>query len=142
MASIVQGTDVLQAWCNGAQLLSQTPDHAICNLITEVEDPILYDPEWYRRFDPKSVGADDRLSVVAKVLFPGLPRRQATFLVREDPHITLYPSFSPWWIVFVAIAGAIPVLWRIPQLFRELDDLEIALVALQRDNWPTETLGA
>jgi thymidylate synthase len=76
MASIVQGTDVLQAWCNGAQLLSQTPDHAICNLITEVDDPILCNPEWYRRFDPKSVGADDRLSVVAKVLFPGLPRRQ------------------------------------------------------------------
>ncbi len=76
MASVVQGADVLEAWRNGAQLLSQTPDHAICNLITEVNDPIVHDPEWYRRFDPKSVGADDRLSVVAKVLFPGLPRRE------------------------------------------------------------------
>jgi hypothetical protein len=60
----------------------------------------------------------------------------------DTRYITLYPAFSPWWMVSVAIAGAIPVLWRIPQLFRELDDLEVALVALQRDNWPTGTLGA
>jgi hypothetical protein len=46
------------------------------------------------------------------------------------------PAFSPLWILFGAVAGGVPVLWRIPQLFRELDDLEVSLVDLQRDNWP------
>ncbi len=58
------------------------------------------------------------------------------------PYITQHPAFSPIWIWFMAIAGAIPILWRIPQLFRELDDLECALVALQRDSWPTPSLGS
>ena len=46
------------------------------------------------------------------------------------------PVFSPLWIVLGAFLGAIPILWRVPHLFRELDDLEVALVNLQRENWP------
>lgn len=52
-------------------------------------------------------------------------------------YINILPTFSPLWMGVFAIAIAIPILWRIPQLFRELDDLEITLVALQRDTWPT-----
>jgi hypothetical protein len=43
MVSIVRGADVLDAWRNGAELLSQTPGHTICNLLTEVDNPIVYD---------------------------------------------------------------------------------------------------
>ena len=76
MALIVRGAEVVDAWRNGAQALLQAPGHAFSNLITEVDNPTAFDPLWYGRFDPKSVGADDRLSVVVKVLFPGLRRRQ------------------------------------------------------------------
>lgn len=54
----------------------------------------------------------------------------ATQYIRETP------AFFAGWIVLVAVVGAVPILWRIPQLFRELDDLEVSLVALQRDCWP------
>jgi MFS family permease len=54
-------------------------------------------------------------------------------------YVLAQPSFSPFWIVAPAIVVAIAVLWRIPQLFRELDDLEVALVRLQRDSWPLIT---
>jgi hypothetical protein len=56
---------------------------------------------------------------------------EATAYIRETP------AFSPLWIVLGAVLGGLPILWRIPKLFRELDDLEISLVALQRDCWPS-----
>ena len=61
MALIVRGAEVVDAWRNGAQALLQAPGHAFSNLITEVDNPTAFDPLWYGRFDPKSVGADDRL---------------------------------------------------------------------------------
>ncbi|NOJ40563.1 hypothetical protein [Bradyrhizobium australiense] len=75
MAIIVQGADPVQAWKSGGQVLLSSSPHAIQNLITEIEAPTVVDEEWYSRFCPKSVGALDRLSVVAKVLFPDIPRR-------------------------------------------------------------------
>jgi thymidylate synthase len=75
MANIVHGADVVEAWQGGGELLSQAPTHAIQNLITEIAVPTVVDPDWYSRFCPKSVGAQDRLSVVAKVLFPDIPRK-------------------------------------------------------------------
>jgi thymidylate synthase len=84
MAIVVQGVDAVQAWRNGSQVLLQTPQHAVQNLITEIAAPTIVDPDWYVRFCPKSVGAQDRLSVVAKVLFPDIPRRP------REPRIEYY----------------------------------------------------
>jgi thymidylate synthase len=70
MVSVIQGGNVADAWQRGCELIIQTPDHIVRNLITEVENPTYTNRDWFTRFDPKSGGADDRLSVVAKVLFP------------------------------------------------------------------------
>ena len=75
MTSIIRGANVAEAWQGGSALISQTPGHVVRNLITEIDNPTYVAPDWYNRFDPKSVGAGDRMSVVAKVLFPDLPRR-------------------------------------------------------------------
>ena len=45
------------------------------------------------------------------------------------------PNFSPWFLVGAALIAFLMLTWRIPQLFREIDDLEIALVELQRPFW-------
>lgn len=70
MAFVVSGDNVLTAWKVGAQYLLDANEHRTRNLITEISDPTFTDPIWFKDFCPKSVGADDRLSVVAKVLFP------------------------------------------------------------------------
>ncbi len=70
MISTVEGADAVEAWQRGAELLISTPGHILRNLITEISNPTFEDNTWCDRFDPRSVGAVDRLSVVAKVLFP------------------------------------------------------------------------
>ena len=40
-------------------------------------------------------------------------------------------SFSPVWIAAGAMTLAIALLWHVPQLFKELDDLEVCLVTHQ-----------
>ncbi len=67
---VVTGDDVLSAWKAGAQHLLDLKSHRARNLITEITNPTFSDPIWFKDFCPKSVGAKDRLSVVAKVLFP------------------------------------------------------------------------
>jgi hypothetical protein len=46
------------------------------------------------------------------------------------------PSFSIYWIVGAATFLGTAIVWRIPHLFRELDDIEVALLNLQRPIWP------
>ena len=76
MVHLVQGSDAVEGWRRGCDLLLQTPGRMVSNLITEIQRPTEIEDSWYDRFDPKSVGAPDRMSVVAKVLFPDLPRQQ------------------------------------------------------------------
>jgi thymidylate synthase len=75
MASIVHGVNAAEAWRRGSELVLQTPGHVVRNLITEIDNATLVGADWQSRFDPLAVGATDRMSVVAKVLFPNLPRR-------------------------------------------------------------------
>lgn len=75
MAAIVQGDTAAEAWKRGAHLLLSTPGHTLRTLITEIDRPTEMDAAWYTCFDPKRVGAADRMSVVSKVLFPDIPRR-------------------------------------------------------------------
>jgi thymidylate synthase len=75
MIATVQGTSAVDAWKRGCELIVHTPGHKVRNLITEIQNPTSVDHGWYSRFDPKSVGATDRLSVVADVLFPKRGRR-------------------------------------------------------------------
>jgi hypothetical protein len=75
MPLVVKGENAVDAWQQGCGHLSAEPSHMLRNVITEIEDPVVVEPQWYNRFDPKAVGAPDRLSVVAKVLFPDLPRK-------------------------------------------------------------------
>jgi thymidylate synthase len=70
MAVLINGPTVSEAWRRGSEALIQTPGHIIRNMITEIEDPTTWSKVLSARFDPKCVGAADRLSVVAKVLFP------------------------------------------------------------------------
>jgi thymidylate synthase len=74
MAATVAGSDVVEAWKAGCHTILAAQGYRVRNLITEIERPTLSDPLWLQRYDPISVGADDRLSVVAKVLFPAAPR--------------------------------------------------------------------
>lgn len=49
--------------------------------------------------------------------------------------ITVQPSFPFIWLVGLAVLIGLIILWRIPQLFRELDDIEVALLNFQRTRW-------
>lgn len=57
-------------------------------------------------------------------------------LLSGTAYIRHVASFSPYWIVLAWLVVGVPIVWRIPQLFRELDDLEVSLVSLQKDCWP------
>ena len=70
MPQLTSGNNAIGAWKNASKLVLASETHRIRNLIVEIQDPITFDRNWLRRFDPKSVGAKDRLSVVVKVLFP------------------------------------------------------------------------
>jgi hypothetical protein len=75
MTVLVSGTNAAEAWIRGCAKVSDDAQHTVRNLITEIENPIFVDPAWFGRFDPKAVGAADRLSVVAKVLFPSIGKK-------------------------------------------------------------------
>src|SRR5687767_6069062 len=67
----VTGEDAAEAWIAGArQLLAARPDHAISSLITEIQQPTREREVWYGHYNPRAVGIDEQLSVVANVLFP------------------------------------------------------------------------
>jgi thymidylate synthase len=70
MTQAAVGQDVVDAWKNASSLVIANAKNRIRNLIVEIEDPVTFNHQWLQRYDPKSVGAKDRLSVVAKVLFP------------------------------------------------------------------------
>jgi thymidylate synthase len=70
MPLLVSGATAVDAWLTGCAHLSDNPEHRIRNLVTEIIDPMTIDCAWYTRFDPTAVYADDRLSVVARVLLP------------------------------------------------------------------------
>jgi thymidylate synthase len=74
MTTVVGGHDAVEAWKAGCQAILTAQDSRIRNLITEIGNPTVLHPDWFRNYNPMSVGADDRLSVVAKVLFPEHPR--------------------------------------------------------------------
>ncbi len=77
MIPTVGGVTAVEAWRRGAELVMAAPNHMLRNLITEITNPTVSNEVWYRQFDPKSVGGTDRLSVVAKVLFPAEPKDAA-----------------------------------------------------------------
>ena len=58
----------------------------------------------------------------------------------QTKFFTPVPLFSSNWIIIAAMLLGILLVWRIPQLFRELDDLEVALVKLQRPFWEKNIL--
>jgi len=74
MSTAVIGDNAVTAWKAGCHAILADPDAKVRNLITEIEKPTFANPGWFRTYDPIFVGADDRLSVVAKVLFPETPR--------------------------------------------------------------------
>ena len=74
MIPSVEGVTAVEAWQRGADLVIATPGHTVRNLITEISNPTCSDDGWYQQYDPKSVSGTDRLSVVAKVLFPAVPK--------------------------------------------------------------------
>jgi len=75
MVHSVSGSSIPNAWKAASLIVLDAEKHRIRNLVVEIEDPSQFDESWLRQYDPKSVGANDRLSVVAKVLFPDSPRR-------------------------------------------------------------------
>ena len=70
MVQIASGQNAVDAWKNAAKLIIKSPKRRIRNLVVEIENPTVFSRAWLKKFDPKSVGSDDSLSVVAKVLFP------------------------------------------------------------------------
>src|SRR4051794_9558859 len=74
MATIANGNTVVEAWKSATSAVLNGPSCRVGNLLVEVADPVLYEPGWLKTYDPKSVRAKDRLSVVAKVIFPNLRR--------------------------------------------------------------------
>ena len=74
MPSLVSGMTAVDAWKSAALTVLDAPQHRIRNLIIEIETPIHFESCWLQQYDPKSVNGLDRLSVVAKVLFPPFGR--------------------------------------------------------------------
>lgn len=70
MTECTAGIDVIDAWKKASKLILKAPEYKIRNLIVEIENPTKFERNWLTKFDPKSVGSKDRLSVVVKVLFP------------------------------------------------------------------------
>jgi thymidylate synthase len=70
MPELTSGMDVVDAWKKASKLVLKAPEHRIRNLVVEIENPTKFERPWLKKFDPKSVGSTDRLSVVVKVLFP------------------------------------------------------------------------
>ena len=70
MVQIASGQNAVDAWKNAAKLIIKSPKRRIRNLVVEIENQQFFSRAWLKKFDPKSVGSDDSLSVVAKVLFP------------------------------------------------------------------------
>ncbi|MBS0249144.1 MAG: hypothetical protein JSR61_21225 [Proteobacteria bacterium] len=70
MSEVVKGTDVVDAWKKASKSLLKAKEHRVRNLIVEIDNPTTFSRAWLKKFDPKSVGSTDRLSVVVKVLFP------------------------------------------------------------------------
>lgn len=70
MPELTSGTNAIDAWKKASKLVLKAPEHRIRNLIVEINDPTKFERAWLNKFDPKSIGSTDRLSVVAKVLFP------------------------------------------------------------------------
>lgn len=70
MPELISGMDVVDAWKNASKSVLKAPERRIRNLIVEVERPTTFQRVWLKKFDPKTVGSTDRLSVVVKVLFP------------------------------------------------------------------------
>jgi hypothetical protein len=58
------------------------------------------------------------------------------YLFRSTGYVSPASNFSLCWIAFSAVLLGSIILSRIPHLFRELDDLEVALVRLQKPFWP------
>jgi thymidylate synthase len=75
MVLTVSGNNIVTAWQAASQVVLDADKHRIRNLVVEVEDSSKFNVDWLRQYDPKSVGANDRLSVVAKVLFPSSPQK-------------------------------------------------------------------
>jgi hypothetical protein len=70
MPELVSGIDIVDAWKKASKLVLKAPEHRIRNLIVNIGSPTTFQRPWLKKFDPKSVGSTDRLSVVVKVLFP------------------------------------------------------------------------
>jgi hypothetical protein len=73
--------------------------------------------------------------VIAPIVGYGLAFIART-LFAQSIFILPAPAFSPLWLIGVAGVVGFVIVWRIPQLFRELDDLEVTLVQSQRVSWP------
>jgi thymidylate synthase len=75
VVTVVKGETALEAWQKGCKVLLSVPKAEIYNLVTQIDNPALIEPEWFKTYSPKAVGEKDTLSVVAKVLFPTLARK-------------------------------------------------------------------
>jgi hypothetical protein len=78
MVSTVQAATVVDAWKSGSKIVLASTKYRLRNLVAEIADPTKFESGWLKTYDPISVGSDDRLSVVAKVLFPPFPRKDLT----------------------------------------------------------------
>src|ERR1700747_2208142 len=74
MPNVAIGQTAVDAWKIACQIVLDSPNYRFRNLITEIQSPVVVDRSWFVTYDPKSVGANDRLSVVSKVLFPPTSR--------------------------------------------------------------------
>lgn len=75
MVNLVAGGTCVDAWRAGVEVILNAPGREVFNLITEIETPCSTEEEWFDRYSPKAVGCKDSLSVVARVLFPALARK-------------------------------------------------------------------
>ena len=75
MPELTSGMDIIDAWKKASKLVLKAPENRIRNLVVEIEKPTEFQRVWLKKFDPRSVGSTERLSVVVKVLFPYTGKR-------------------------------------------------------------------
>jgi hypothetical protein len=71
MASLVAGTNCLEAWKAACNHLLAKPGTTDTNLIVEITSPEVFQPEWFRKADPRQVSSSGGYNQdVANTIFP------------------------------------------------------------------------
>jgi thymidylate synthase len=129
-----QGETSLDAWRNGVTQLIEAPHRELCNLLTTIENPTHFDPDWLTLHSPRRYGRshDDIRDVIDTIfpvsLFERFGDRQALraeYLRRHERAMKWRRNRGRWGTYFERLV-------RFPP--QNIDQLDVAINKLK--SWP------